>query len=186
MEYTQQLRSWRPLDAEAVEINYLWFTRRYDEAMPRLIKLLRSWRENPWASDILIRGTLEMIQQTRFSDKHRPQALQLYEAIAEPFAVRMHEDGRIDTCLLLAQQLDRGTSTQFTQSVLTHLEPHFPWAKPELTLRAECYAKSHHPLAAKAQADLARFAENEASPFAYRPRLFISRVSARGPAAESD
>ena len=186
LEFTQQLRRWRPLDAEAIEIHFLWSTRHFDDAMPRLEKLLRKWRDDPWASDIMVRSTLQMIQQTRFTGNHRPQAVQLYDALAEPFAVHMHEEERIDTWLLLAQRLDGELSTHYTEKVLAGLEPHFPWVKQQLALRAECYAKAHHPLAAKAQAELARFTENEAGQFAYRPETALPRVSARGRAGHSD
>jgi hypothetical protein len=186
LEFTQPLRPWRPLDAEAIEVQYLWFNQCFDEAMPRLEKLLQKWHEDPWASDLIVQSTLQMIQKTMFSGNHRPQALQLYEAISTPFAVQMHEDARLDTWLLLAQQLDGEGSTHYTEKVLAGLEPHFPWVKEQLTLRAECYTKAHHALAAKAQAELAQFSKNEVRSFAYRPVTVVPRVSARGRTPESD
>src|SRR5262249_13985667 len=66
LEYAEELRPWRPLDAEAVEIHYLWFAQRLDEAMPRLEKLLQDWQQCPWVSDMLVRGTLQLIEKTQF------------------------------------------------------------------------------------------------------------------------
>lgn len=48
---------------------------------------------------------------------------------------------------------------------LSAIEPNVPWERQLLARRAEAYARTRHPLAARANRDLALFEKREPRPF---------------------
>ncbi|HTG45599.1 MAG TPA: fused MFS/spermidine synthase, partial [Verrucomicrobiae bacterium] len=175
----EQLRVWRPLDAELIETHYFWRSRQFSEAIPRMERMLMVARTEPWLGDRLLATSLQLIKATHFPPSRREVVVRLLEGVEKPFAVNIAEELRVSIWLYLACQLDHGTNTSYTKKVLESMEPNFPWNEDQLQIRADCYAQLRHPLAALATADLRHFRNNEARPFEYVPINGTVKVLAR-------
>ncbi|MGB1700883.1 MAG: hypothetical protein ACPHRO_13075, partial [Nannocystaceae bacterium] len=96
-----------------------------------------------------------MFDRMRRMARGRPEVgARLHEALAKPFLLyRLEEDRR-----LLRVNLTRALSDpRDCVDALADLEPHFPWDRNLLRVRADCYERAGDPRTAHAQGELDAF-----------------------------
>jgi hypothetical protein len=151
----EQLRAFSPTEATAITAILLWRQRRLEAAGDAIQTTLRAMRTDPWTLPQLATA---LFQAAFDVAKKRPSLAQsLYGAIREPFAVAAFEDKRRTA----AYNLARRVGPEAIAESLGPFEPHVPWKLPLLEARAHAYRTLGHPLAGKAQADLAWFQRHE-------------------------
>jgi spermidine synthase len=119
---------------------------------------MAAYRNDPWVYRPLVRRTLPLA--VRLAREDRALAPRLFEAFSHPFAVEMFQQPRLLSRIWISRAVD---AQSLCVDAIAPLEPHVPWQEPFLTYRYQCYQARHHPLAARARRDLARFLE-EAPP----------------------
>ena len=161
----EQLRPFRPADADTILVHYYWNGHKIKEALPYLKKVLAAWREAPWVGRHLASSTFDLIELTDFGDNAREVLLDLYQELEKPLAVKRSDGDRIDAWLAVARELDASCYSYYTQHLCESLEPYFPWRKDYLRVRADCYAQTRHPAALQARASFEQFERNESRAF---------------------
>jgi spermidine synthase len=78
----------------------------------------------------------------------------VFDALAEPFAVHVHDDQRIGARIVIAELIYVGADCV---AALDPIEPYPPWRESLLDYRVRCYSATHHPRLFDAEADLARW-----------------------------
>ena len=91
----------------------------------------------------------------------RQQARRLFMALRLPFSIRATQEVRLTTATDLARIAD---FPGLCAGAIGAFEPHVPWNREFLAMRADCYAQVHDPRAGAADADLRTFLAGEALP----------------------
>jgi hypothetical protein len=150
---TPEVASWlareQPIEAHLVLARWHLAQGRPRQAAERLIAAFQAYRTDPWVDRDLVRHTLPLAIQLGHQD--RGLALRLYQALEQPFAVRMFDERRLTTRLWLTRSL--GAPGLCVQA-LAPFEPHVRWEESFLTYRYQCYRRQGHPLAGQAREDL--------------------------------
>ena len=150
------LRPLQPLEADAVLARLRLRQNRMREGAELLLRAYTGYRKNPWPMPSVMRNSLETAMALA---NDRTAASIAVEALSQPFAAGQWNDGRQIVALGVAEKLDRCGPA--TLAALQALEPHVPWRRHTLALRAECYAKAKLPLADEARRDVERFRRSE-------------------------
>ncbi len=109
---------------------------------------VRALRSDPWVPRPLALRTLAALYARAEPDPGF--ARELYEALGQPFAVRILDDTRITLRAQLGLQIDPAS---LCADALAPLEPWPPWNATFLGARRTCYAKAGGSLAARAESD---------------------------------
>jgi len=78
----------------------------------------------------------------------------LFDTLAEPFAVHVHDDQRLGARVVISTALDLARTCV---AALDPVEPYPPWREPLLEYRVRCYTATDHPRREAAEADLAEW-----------------------------
>ena len=155
----EKLRVFEPTEADALTARLLFHQGRPADATGALEAAFRAYRDDPWPRLEVMHRSLDLAM-----DLARDPALgrRMYDALKEPFAVRLLEDERRAARLSLAGQIDfRGLCSE----ALALYEPNVPWSKQLLTIRYQCYAPGGGARAKKAEEDLVTFVRAEPPSF---------------------
>ncbi|HEX6199536.1 MAG TPA: hypothetical protein VF150_04670, partial [Thermoanaerobaculia bacterium] len=121
--------------------------------------LTQAWerlRENPWAQPGLVRSSFRL--GGALARKDQGLAGELYDALAEPFAVAFLDQERRMTRLLISASVDReGACVE----AFADLEPWVAWDEQTLSARVTCYEAEDHPRLARARRELAAWRSHE-------------------------
>ncbi|HVS00504.1 MAG TPA: hypothetical protein VMW27_28035, partial [Thermoanaerobaculia bacterium] len=109
-------------------------------------------RSDPWPYVPLVERVLTQSVRVTWSEPRL--AASFYEALEEPFAVNLLDEGRQLMRLSLAERLGH---PRLCAAALAPFEPYVPWKKDFLEKRARCYRRADHRLAGRADRDLKRF-----------------------------
>jgi spermidine synthase len=134
---------------------------RLEEAAAPLLRALRVMHEDPWPDPFVMEGTLPLASE--LAARQPAKAPELYAAVKAPFILAQFEPDRLEAALRVLSRIPAGPGCA---DLLEPVEPHPPWNEPWLAVRAGCYKAVSHPLAARAQDDLAAFRQQEPAPFA--------------------
>jgi spermidine synthase len=160
--YAAEVTPVHPVVAHAVLARLRFRQGRIDEAVDRLQKSFVHYRRDPWADPAIMRRAVEMtIGLARISPPH---AAGLYDALRVPFAAGQLDFTRRAALVAIASSME-GCGPR-TIEALGLFEPHVRWRREHLLLRAACYAKTDHALAAAATKDWNRFVAAEEVPLA--------------------
>ncbi|MEE8525077.1 MAG: fused MFS/spermidine synthase [Thermoanaerobaculia bacterium] len=151
-EYAERLRSWQAVSSEATLARWHYVKDRKEMAVRHLIAAFEAYRSDPWPIAALMLRTLIMANALGSEDPEfgRP----LYDALAEPFSVKLFEESRKRIRVELAK------ATGFEElcvEAFEALEPWVPWEHRFLADRYECYRLNHHVRTPRALADLEKF-----------------------------
>ncbi len=144
---------------EALAVLARWHLRqdRPQEATDHLVEAFLLYREDPWPWTPLMRRALDLAVEIGRSSPE--SARRFFEALEEPFAVRLLEESRLAIRLTLA---DAAGLPSLCVPAFEAFEPHVPWTEAFLQRRRNCYEEAGHALAARAQDQLETFyAEGE-------------------------
>jgi hypothetical protein len=151
----EQLRSYNPRESEMIQGIFLLARGRKREASQTLARALAGLRQDPWPVFDVTHMAIEVAAGVALSDS--TYAPELLQALQEPFAASYADDLRRKAACLVASQV----APQDRVLVVESYEPNVPWELTFLKVRADVYNKTQHPLAGKAQSDLALFLRNE-------------------------
>ncbi|HEX9982529.1 MAG TPA: fused MFS/spermidine synthase [Thermoanaerobaculia bacterium] len=172
LPYIEALRQWQPVEAEAI-LGILRAKQNHgDEAAVHFERAFLAFRRDPWPNLRIMDTALDHLVTIGRGD--RRHTARLYDAVSQPFAMRLLQDYRLHAKVFLAQTL--GDCSPQTIAALQELEPNAPWLHPMLALRAKCYADGD--ASEQAWRDFNDFSAGEAAPLVTKPVL-------RGPPGSS-
>ena len=152
-----QLRLFQPVEADALLGRLRWRQGRLEEATTALEAAFTRYHDDPWPLPYLMDRALDTAQAVAGQDKSKALAMRLHQALNAPFAVSLLNERRLFTLVQIARTLPPDELNDHTLKALEMYEPHVPWVREFLELRARCYAKAEHPRAAAARHDLEKF-----------------------------
>ena len=161
--YIDKLGEVLPSDAEAIRTEFLWRTRRPQEAVETLEKFFHDLQNDPWPTRELILRSLRRAESIATSDRSKVAALFLYNALRTPLGVFNNENDRMATALAIAIYLDGDHPGNYTQELLQQYEPHVLWERKFLEVRKDCYNATHNPKALQANRDFDEFMKHQAA-----------------------
>lgn len=151
----EQLKSFFPVDASAIMARFYLRTARPGLAYEHLENSLLAFRSDPWVIKQIIFRSLNLALE--FCDRHPEYAQKIFTLLSEPFSVWILESTRRNILVEISTRLDN----QACIDALTQLEPHiFPFDKPLLEYRLNCYKQANHPLTERAAEELQQFINN--------------------------
>lgn len=153
--YAERLRRTRPVEADIGLGIWHWAGDRPDEAARHLAAAFREARVRPWTFAPTLDRALQLAM--RLGGKSPERALLLQEALAEPFAVRLADYGRLRARAELVRATGRA---DLCASAFAPFEPHVPWEEDLLLWRFRCYEQTGHPLQSRALRDLEEFLDD--------------------------
>jgi len=154
----------RPIEALAVSARLHWRQGRTAEALAALERALAAYRGDPWPQPAVMGRALALARELALTTSDPGTRRRLFAAVAQPFALRMLDEERLRLLLALARRLPGGPCSAETRAVLAVAEPHVPWSRAVLELRAGCYRTWGHPDRARAERELRRFLADEPVP----------------------
>jgi len=153
--YIERLRQTRPVEAAALLAQMRWKQGRLEEATDQFEKAFALYRQNPWPLLSVMNKTFLAVADIASRDPRLADRLE--KALAQPFAVLLLNEERLQTRYKAATYLD----TLRLEDAIGALEPHTPWRKGLLDRRAKVYESTRNPRADLARRELARFLELE-------------------------
>jgi hypothetical protein len=146
-KWARVLGTWQPAEGEAVLARLRFVQKQYAEAAEHVANSLRYYRGTPWPLPDLMHRTVELSLSLTGAD--HATGPRLLGALDQPYSTGQMQQPRLATRYAIAYTLE-GCSARTLQS-LRALEPWVPWTRNVLETRADCYAKTNHPLAARAE-----------------------------------
>jgi spermidine synthase len=153
--YIARLALSRPVEADVLLGQLRWRQGRFEEAAGFLEKAFTRYREDPWALLPVVNQSFAVAADVAGRD--RGLAERLNAALAQPFAVLLLNEERLQTRYKVATYLDQSK----LEDAIAALEPHVPWRKGLLTRRARLYEATRNPRATIARKELESFLKRE-------------------------
>ena len=158
-EFARQLHAWQPVEADAIVGILRYRQGRAAEALDLIAPALIRYREDPWPLRGVMESTLTIAAAIASDPRHAPRML---EALSVPYAAYQLEEVR--RIAYVAGAWSDGKCNARTIGALTTFEPHTPWVKEILQMRALCYETVRMgELAVRARAELTEFETGEAA-----------------------
>lgn len=147
-----QLALTHPLEAALVRARWFHVRGESEQAAVHWLEAIRGYRTDPWPQpELMSRGIslgLDIASGARATED------KILAALAEPFAVRMHDQLRAAIRANVAMQ---SSKRAHCADALGEFEPYIPWSESFLRARRDCYLETNHTLAGQAQKDLESF-----------------------------
>ncbi len=153
--YIARLEPARPVEAGILLGQLRWRQGRFDEAAGLLEKAFTRYREDPWAFLPVVNQSF--VAAADIAGRDPRLAERLNAALAQPFAVLLLNEERLQTRYKVATYLDQSR----LEDAIAALEPHVPWRKGFLSRRARLYEATRNPRAAIARSELESFVKHE-------------------------
>ncbi|MCE9525063.1 MAG: fused MFS/spermidine synthase [Planctomycetales bacterium] len=147
----ERLRRFQPLEAEVVSAISLLRRGERVKAVDALERAFLGMRRDPTPHRFTMLAAFPLAIAAAGKDPVLAQ--RLMQALGEPFSLLYLEEGRVRTACLLAGMV----GPRETTLCLEKLEPSVFWELDFLTLRAQAYQVTGHPLANRARQDLETF-----------------------------
>jgi spermidine synthase len=161
----EQVRPWQPVEADALMAHLRWRQKRGLEAYDAMESALLQFRRDPWAHMDLMRRSIIFAGDMARGDPTGKLSGRLYNALATPFCLDIHEDIRRKTLVRVATHIDEKLGSRLTIEALAKFEPDVPWDLEFLVNRASAYYKANHPLTMKAAEQVDEYRDKEPFPF---------------------
>ncbi|MBI4025832.1 MAG: fused MFS/spermidine synthase [Verrucomicrobia bacterium] len=163
-DYIDRLGLFQPAEAAVLLGRLRWRQGRLEEATVALETTFRRYRRDPWPLPHLMDRSLDIALAIARADPGKTMAARLYQAINRPFVVSLLEERRLFTLVQIARNLPPDELNASTLKAIEWYEPHIPWVREFLDLRARCYGQARHPQAPAARRDLEAFDRAERGP----------------------
>ena len=148
-----ELRTLQPAEADAVTGILRQRQGNPGEAAEPIARALLAYRHDAWPQRPLMESALAAAAGIATDPAHAPRML---DALSQPYAAYQLEEVR--RLAYVAASWHNSRCSTRTVSALAALEPHAPWVREVLQMRALCYESARlGELAAVAKEDLARF-----------------------------
>jgi hypothetical protein len=159
----ERLRSFQPAEADIVVASLRFRQSRLDEAATALVSAFARLRVDPWPQIRFVQKGLTLAEAVANGD--RTTARRLFDALEQPFSVRMADTPRRVARVDLAMLVDfRG----LCQAAFRDLEPYVPWTQALLTMRRDCYQATGNARLSIARRELEVFGSGEPLPLVPR------------------
>ena len=153
------LRKLMPTEADAIDARHAWALEDHDATMAALTRALTAFRSDPWPCGELMMRTLRLAPALAMhNDKFVAPVIAL---LSQPFATNALRYWRERYRFEVSMRSD--DPSQCVQA-LVPFEPHTPWDRHFLGLRAECYSRAVHARAELARSELNLFIADSATP----------------------
>jgi spermidine synthase len=136
VKYARLLASFDPAESDALLAHFYLQTGKIELAVSSLEALFVRLRVNPWPLPLLVKQALE--DAGDIGTKHPRYAARLYDALRQPFAVRIFEDLRRTVAFATAQRTG-GPECVAAEAVF---EPNVPWTLDFLQARTQCLERN--------------------------------------------
>jgi spermidine synthase len=157
--FAKQLRVWQPVEADAIAGMLRYRQNRPGEALDLIESALIRYRKDPWPLRGVMESTLTVAAAMAGNPEHAPRILQ---ALSVPYAAYQLEEVR--RIAYVAGAWADGRCNSRTMGALAAFEPHTPWVKEILQMRALCYETVRMgELAVRAREELKEFETAEAT-----------------------
>ncbi|MDP9191131.1 MAG: fused MFS/spermidine synthase [Acidobacteriota bacterium] len=157
--FARQLHAWQPVEANALVGILRYRQERTSEALDLIAPALIRYRKDPWPLRGVMESTLTVAAAIAADPQHAPRML---DALSSPFAAYQLEEVR--RIAYVAGAWSDGKCNARTIGALAAFEPHTPWVKEILQMRALCYETVRMgELAVRARAELTEFETAEAA-----------------------
>jgi spermidine synthase len=157
--FAAQLHAWQPIEADAIVGMLRYRQNRISEALDLIAPALLRYRKDPWPLRGVMESTLTIAAAIAANPQHAPRML---EALSHPYAAYQLEEVR--RVAYVAGAWSDGRCNARTIGALATFEPHTPWMKEILQMRALCYETARMgDLAARARKELTEFETAEAT-----------------------
>jgi hypothetical protein len=157
-EFARQLHAWQPVEADAIVGILRYRQERAGEALDLIAPALIRYRHDPWPLRGVMESTLTIAAAIAADPRHAPRML---EALSVPYAAYQLDEVR--RIAYVAGAWSDGKCNARTIGALAAFEPHTPWVKEILQMRALCYETARMgELAVRARAELTEFETAEA------------------------
>jgi spermidine synthase len=158
-EFARQLHAWQPVEADAILGILRYRQERSGEAVDLIAPALIRYRRDPWPLRGVMESTLTIAAAIAADPRHAPRML---EALSVPYAAYQLDEVR--RIAYVAGAWSDGKCNARTIGALAAFEPHTPWVKEILQMRALCYETARMgELAVRARAELTEFETAEAA-----------------------
>lgn len=161
--YIDLLREARPVEAAMLLAQLRWRQGRLAEATDLYGTAFARYREDPWPLFTITKGVFAIVAD--IAGRDRGLAARLENALAQPFALSILDEERLQTRYKVATYLDQSK----LENAIAALEPEVPWHKGILSLRARLYEATRNPRAALARREFDLFVEHESAVSAPAP-----------------
>lgn len=159
LPYTEELRAYKPAEADYIVARLRWRQKRFDEAAAAMRACLLKMQRDPWMMPILQERVLELAVDIGVADPAAGRAF--YEMLGTPFAAHAADGQRLLTRLQIATNLSGGQCNELAIRAMEPFEKAVPWDRFFLRSRLTCYEKFNHPRLAQARKDWEEFLHNE-------------------------
>ncbi len=157
--FAEQLYAWQPVEADAIVGILRYRQERAGEALDLIAPALMRYRKDPWPSRGVMESTLTIAAAIAANPQHAPRML---SALSIPYAAYQLEEVR--RIAYVAGAWSDGRCNSRTIGALAAFEPHPPWVKEILQMRALCYETARMgDLAVRARKELTEFTTAEAT-----------------------
>jgi hypothetical protein len=154
--YIEKLRLFQAIEADVILARLRRRQDRFAEATAALETAFVGYRADPWPFLNLMRGALLLAQDKKSKDP--ALARRLFQALGEPFVLRLWEQERLACRLNIALELG---DQQLLHEAIAPIEPHVAWDRSFLEKRLACYRALSDPRARQAERDLQQFLRQE-------------------------
>lgn len=150
----EQYRSSHPIEGGLVRSRFELQNGRIAGAASALAAAFRAYRTDPWPLPQAMERAFSLAFE--IAGRGEPADVALMEdSLAVPFAVRLFNEQRMAARLSMAVKLDGEQCGARTMAAIAEFEPHIPWQRPLLELRARCLGGK--PEGGRAEGDLRAF-----------------------------
>lgn len=157
-KFAEELYTWQPVEADAIVGILRYRQGRASEALDLIARALIAYRKDPWPLRGVMESTLTVAAAIAAHPEHAPRML---DALSLPYAVYQLEEVR--RIAHVAGAWSAGRCNPRTIGALAAFEPHPPWVKEILQMRALCYESAGMgKLAVRARKELSEFVAAEA------------------------
>jgi spermidine synthase len=158
LSLVEQLRSFSPGEADVLLATMRLQQSKVDEAAAAVEAALIRFRTDPWPI-LQLKG--RAIETAAAIARRNPAlARRMFDALAQPFALRSLDDVRLTTAAALVM---RTPSQPLCREAVAALEPFVPWRRDFLTIRRDCYLATGDTRLTAANRDLGEFLSAEAA-----------------------
>jgi len=157
LAYIAKLRPFQSVEADVILARLRRRQGRFEDAAVAFEAAFVRYRADPWPLPNWMRVALVSTQELAKKAKDPALSKRLYDALAEPFVVRLWEQERLACRLRIAVDLDQ----RLFHEALASFEPHVLWERALLEKRLECYRALGDPRAHQAERDLREFVREE-------------------------
>jgi hypothetical protein len=162
--FIEMMRKTHPTEADALLALQLSRAKKESEALAILERTFVAWRNDAWVSVKVMEAALTLASAMVKASGDPVVAERICLSLKERFALSFAEGGRVQT-LMEASQATGAKRHQYVAELMRTMEPHVPWQKRALEMRAKAYQEVKDPRLGQALTELREYLDNESPSF---------------------